>query len=62
MTIAEPEPEIVPYIFLLADQTARCRRLAAGTIDVVTQAMLLKMAAEYEAELAEMAEMRADSL
>jgi hypothetical protein len=36
--------------FYLREQADRCRRLARGTNDPVTQERLLKLAAEYEAE------------
>ena len=36
--------------FYLREQADRCRRLARGTNDVVTQERLLKLAAEYEAQ------------
>jgi hypothetical protein len=36
--------------FFLREQADRCRRLARGTNDVVTQERLLKLAAEYEAQ------------
>jgi hypothetical protein len=34
----------------LREQADRCRRLARGTNDVVTQERLIKLAAEYEAQ------------
>jgi hypothetical protein len=37
-------------LFYLREQADRCRRLARGTNDVVTQERLLKLAAEYEAQ------------
>ena len=36
--------------FYLREQADRCRRLARGTNDAVTQERLLKLAAEYEAQ------------
>ena len=36
--------------FYLREQADRCRRLARGTSDVVTQERLFKLAAEYEAQ------------
>ena len=36
--------------FYLREQADRCRRLARGTNDVMTQERLLKLAAEYEAQ------------
>ena len=36
--------------FFLREQADRCRRLARGANDVVTQERLLKLAAEYEAQ------------
>jgi len=36
--------------FYLREQADRCRRLARGTNDLVTQERLLKLAAEYEAQ------------
>lgn len=36
--------------FYLREQADRCRRLARGTNDVVTQERLLKLAAEYETQ------------
>jgi hypothetical protein len=36
--------------FFLREQADRCRRLARGSNDVVTQDRLLKLAAEYEAQ------------
>jgi hypothetical protein len=35
----------------LADQAARCRRLAAGIADAAAQAALIALAAEYEAQI-----------
>jgi hypothetical protein len=37
--------------FFLREQADRCRRLARGTTDIVTQERLLKLAAEYEAQV-----------
>jgi hypothetical protein len=36
--------------FFLREQADRCRRLARGTNDPVTQERLVKLAAEYEAQ------------
>jgi hypothetical protein len=36
--------------FYLREQADRCRRLARGTSDPVTQERLFKLAAEYEAQ------------
>ena len=36
--------------FYLREQAERCRRLARGTNDVVTQERLVKLAAEYDAQ------------
>lgn len=36
--------------FYLREQADRCRRLARGTNDLVTQERLVKLAAEYEAQ------------
>ncbi|MHB8271091.1 hypothetical protein [Bradyrhizobium sp.] len=36
--------------FYLREQADRCRRLARGTNDMVTQERLLKLAAEYQAQ------------
>jgi hypothetical protein len=36
--------------FYPREQADRCRRLARGTNDVLTQERLLKLAAEYEAQ------------
>jgi hypothetical protein len=36
--------------FFLREQADRCRRLARGTTDIVTQERLQKLAAEYEAQ------------
>jgi hypothetical protein len=36
--------------FFLREQADRCRRLARGTSDPVTQERLFKLAAEYEAQ------------
>ena len=36
--------------FYLREQADRCRRLARGTSDAVTQERLFKLAAEYEAQ------------
>ena len=36
--------------FYLRAQAERCRRLARGTSDAVTQERLFKLAAEYEAQ------------
>jgi hypothetical protein len=36
--------------FYLREQADRCRRLARGTSDTVTQERLFKLAAEYEAQ------------
>jgi hypothetical protein len=36
--------------FHLRDQADRCRRLARGTNDLVTQERLIKLAAEYDAQ------------
>jgi hypothetical protein len=36
--------------FFLREQAERCRRLARGSSDSVTEERLLKLAAEYEAQ------------
>ncbi len=36
--------------FYLREQADRCRRLARGTSDTLTQERLFKLAAEYEAQ------------
>jgi len=36
--------------FYLREQAERCRRLARGTSDTLTQERLFKLAAEYEAQ------------
>ena len=40
----------MPQSFYVREQADRCRRLARGTSDPVTQGRLFKLAAEYEAQ------------
>jgi hypothetical protein len=47
--------------FYLREQADRCRRLARGTSDPVTQERLFKLAAEYEARADAQDEARDDA-
>jgi hypothetical protein len=53
MITAEPRPLIAPDLISLAEQIARCRRLAAEIGDGITRARLLELAVAYEARMVE---------